>query len=322
MKKLPIHQISLPTPWPAVGPIHVYLVRQDPLTLIDTGLNMPDSREALLAGLRAHGVEPREIRRIMLTHAHLDHYGQTAWLQAESGAEVWLHPDEAGKADLPTWWLEGRNRSLTEAGVPLEVQQQMEHYFKLGRRLTEPLSGWLPLADGQRFESETGVLEAVHLPGHALGHTGFWDAREQVLVGGDHLLTGVTPNPIMEPLPPGHPAGAAHAPHRALTLGMFLSALERVSRLPVRQVLPGHGPLIDDHQAVAGSYMEKHERRLLSLRERIREPRAAYDLTREVYPRVREFDIFLALSEVLAHLDLLVDRGLATLEPGFVYRAK
>lgn len=324
MKTLPIHQISLPTPWPSVGPVHVYLVRQDPLTLIDTGLSMPDSRAALLEGLRAHGVQPRDIRRILLTHAHLDHYGQTAWLQAESGAEVWLHPDEAGKADLPAWWLEERNRSLTEAGVPADVQQQMAHFFQLGRKLTLPLAGWRPLADGQPFVFASGALEAVHLPGHALGHTGFWDVGQQVLIGGDHLLTGVTPNPIMEPLPPGHPAGAPHAPHRALTLGMFLGALGRVSQLPVRQVMPGHGPLIDDHLAVARSYTEKHERRLLSLLERIRTPQAPYALTREVYPRVREFDIFLALSEVLAHLDLLVDRKLAVVEPGengVVFRA-
>lgn len=311
---LPIHQISLPTPWPAVGPVHVYLIRQEPVTLIDTGLNTPESREALLAGLSGLGLAVRDIRRVLITHAHLDHVGQAAWIAADSGAEVFLHPDEIGKAESPDWWREGRDQLLAEAGVPPAARELMDFFWQMGRQMALPLERWTPLADGQRFPFENGALTAVHLPGHALGHTGFYEEASRTLIGGDHLLEKVTPNPIMEPVRPGHPDAVPHAPSRALTLGQFLGALERVSDLPVERVLPGHGPVIGDHRAVASAYAAKHEKRLSTMLERLGDGRAPWELTREIYPRVREFDLFLALSEVLAHLDLLVVRGGALFE--------
>jgi glyoxylase-like metal-dependent hydrolase (beta-lactamase superfamily II) len=308
-------QISLPTPWPAVGPVHVYLVRQDPLTLIDTGVNTEASRAALEAGLAQAGLTVKDIKRVLLTHAHVDHCGQAGWVMAEAGAEVWLHPDETGKADMPDWWRQGRNHALNEAGVPAETQALMHEVWRKGRHMWLPMQGWRALAPGQRFEFEHGVLEAVHLPGHALGHTGFWESESGTLVGGDHLLVGVTPNPIMEPVPAGHPAAAAHAPGRALTLGMFLQALDRVADMQVARVAPGHGETITDHRQVARNYQERHERRLGRMLGRLAEPTTPYALCRELYPRVKEWDVFLALSEVLAHLDVLVDRGRAVVSP-------
>lgn len=312
---LPIHQISLPTPWPSVGPVHVYVVRQDPVTLIDTGLHTPESREAFLHGLRGLGLTVRDLRRVLLTHAHIDHVGQAGWIAEESGAELFLHPDEAGKAETPAWWLAGRDRVLMESGVPAETMEKMERYWQQGRMACLPLGPWTPLADGQEFAFEGGSLRAVHLPGHALGHAGFYEAASRTLLGADHLLDKVTPNPIMEPVPPGHRDAVPHDPVRALTLGQFLRALEQASALDVARVLPGHGPVIEDHRAVAAAYAAKHERRLDSLLGRLGEGRGAWDLTQEVYPRVGGFDLFLALSEVLAHLDLLVVRGRARFEP-------
>jgi glyoxylase-like metal-dependent hydrolase (beta-lactamase superfamily II) len=319
---LPITRISLPTPWPATGPVHVYLIKQDPITLIDTGLNDADSRAALLEGLRAEGLAVQDIRRVLLTHAHVDHFGQAAWLQEAAGAEVWLHPDEAGKAENPPWWREQRDEQMRRSGVPRETERLMEEAWRHTRALAEPLTGWLALAPGQRFEFEGGALAAVHLPGHALGHTGFWEAASGTLVGGDHLLNGITPNPVMEPLPPeGHPAAVPHAPGRALTLGQFLGALDQAAAMPVRQVLPGHGPIITDHRTLVEGYKARHERRLGRLWEKIQHGATPYAVAREVFPKVREMDIFLALSEVLAHLDLLAVRGQAEVVEGGVFVA-
>lgn len=313
---LPIHQISMPTPWPATGPVHAYLVREDPITLIDTGLNLPESRAALVDGLAALGLTVRDIKRVLVTHAHLDHIGQAAWVAAESGAEVFLHPDEAGKATAPEWWQEGRDRILRAAGVDSQSFDVIQRFWRANRLTALPLTTWSPLADGQRIPFESGELEAMHLPGHALGHTGFYEAASRTLLGGDHLLEGVTPNPILEPVRPGHPDAVPHDPVRALTLDQFLRALERVSTLDAARVLPGHGPIITDHRAVAALYMGKHQRRLERFVDRLGEGRVPWELTREVYPRVQGFDLFLALSEVLAHLDMLVVRGLARFEQG------
>ncbi|MBY6275309.1 MBL fold metallo-hydrolase [Symbiobacterium thermophilum] len=310
MPMLPIHQITLPLPG-GPGAVHVYAVRSDPVTLIDTGVNTPDARAALVDGLKRLGLRVRDVRRVLLTHAHVDHIGLAGWVQEESGAEVHLHPEEAGKAEVAPWWQEARDRILADAGVDPEGFALIERFWRLNRQLILPLQSWRQLADGQVFAFDGGRLEAVHLPGHALGHTGFLDREGRRLVGGDHLLDGITPNPILEPVPPGHPDAVPHAPDRALTLGQFLRSLDRAAGLDVDEVLPGHGPVITDHRAVGERYRAAHGRRLDSLLQRLQEGRSPWELTREVYPQVKGFDHFLALSEVLAHLDLLVVQGRA-----------
>lgn len=308
---LPIHQIALPTPWEDPGPVYVYVVPRDPVTLIDAGLNTPECRSALADGLKRLGLELRDIRRVLLTHAHVDHCGLAGWVQEQSGAEVYLHPDEAGKAEIAPWWQETRDRILAEAGVDEGGFALIERFWHLNRRLVVPLQGWQPIADGQLFEFDGGSLEAVHLPGHALGHTGFLDRASRRLIGGDHLLDGITPNPILEPVLPGHPDAVPHDPIRALTLGQFLRSLDRAAALDVAEVLPGHGNVIRDHRTVVERYRVTHSRRLDGLLQRLGGGRSPWELTRELYPQVKGFDHFLALSEVLAHLDLLVVQGRA-----------
>jgi len=320
-RSIPIIPIALPTPWTSVGPVHVYLVREDPITLIDTGLDTPESQAALVAGLRAHGIALTDIKRVLITHAHYDHYGFAGRIQDASGAEVFAHRDEEGKLDGPDWWLEARRRTLVDCGVSAEIQAVLAHSLEASRHMISPLQEWRSLTPARHFESESGLLEAVHLPGHALGHTGYWDSMGQVLIGGDHLLDSVTPNPIMEAVGPGHPAAVPHAPYRALTLGQFLDSLERVSAMPLTRVLAGHGPEILDHVGLANYYRTVHERRLDSLQARLVVPISAWDLTRLVYPKVKNLELFLALSEVLAHLDLLVVRGRAHIVSGGLFQS-
>jgi len=308
---LPIHQISLPTPWPEPGPVHVYLIREDPITLVDTGLNTPESRAALEEGLSRLGLTVRDIRRILITHAHVDHVGMANWLALESGAEVYLHPEEAAKLQAPAWWRQTRDDILRAAGVDAVTMGVMDKAWRQGRMIAPPLLAWSPLHDGQRFHFASGELTAIHLPGHALGHVGFYEEASRRLIGGDHLLWRVTPNPIMEPVRPDHPDAVPHDPVRALSLGQFLRSLERVAAMDVAEVLPAHGPVIDDHRAVVAYYQQRHEQRMESYRPRLQHGLTPWELTREIYPWVKGMDMYLAFSTVLAHLDLMVVRGMA-----------
>src|SRR3989475_3114089 len=93
MKIIPI---SLPTPF-YIGAVNVYLVKEDPVTLIDTGPKTRDAIDALRAGLRANGLTTGDIRRIVLTHAHEDHCGLARSLRCEAqDAEVFAHEWETG----------------------------------------------------------------------------------------------------------------------------------------------------------------------------------------------------------------------------------
>src|SRR5438309_9639190 len=88
--------ISLPTPF-YIGPVNVYLVAEDPITLIDTGPKTKEANDALREGLRRAGFRVSDIRRILLTHAHEDHCGLARSLRDEAkDAEVLVHDWETG----------------------------------------------------------------------------------------------------------------------------------------------------------------------------------------------------------------------------------
>src|SRR4051812_43127690 len=93
MKIIPI---ALPTPF-VVGDVNVYLIKEDPLTLVDTGPKTPEAVSALRAALSRHGVKVSDIRRIVLTHAHEDHCGLAKTIRDEAkDAEVFVHGWETG----------------------------------------------------------------------------------------------------------------------------------------------------------------------------------------------------------------------------------
>lgn len=306
---LPIHQIVIPTPF-VIGPVHAYLIEAEPVTLIDCGVGTPEGRQALLDALAERGFAPGDIQQLILTHAHHDHAGNARFFE-EAGARVYLHPLERGKLFNPPAYAAARAATLIASGVPDEVVQAVQASWN--RMPIQPPSETLPLSSGQRFSWPELELEVVPLPGHALGQVGLYDAGSGVLVGADHLLLGTTPNPVVEPGPVDDQGTDWQG--RCASLSQFLDSLERVRALAPRQVLPGHGPVIDDPLAVVEGYRAEHERRLERytdlLAGRGRQGATAWDISRTVYPHTRGVDIFLALSEVLAHLDVLVARGRA-----------
>ena len=88
--------ISLPTPF-YIGPVNVYLIAEDPITIIDTGPKTKATVDALRAGLRKAGFLASDLRRIVLTHAHEDHCGLARSLRDEAkNAEVFVHNWETG----------------------------------------------------------------------------------------------------------------------------------------------------------------------------------------------------------------------------------
>src|SRR3954471_18948154 len=82
-----IHRIAVPTPF-AVGRVNVYVIEDEPLTLVDTGPNSGSSFDVLERGLRSLGFGVEDLDRIVVTHQHIDHIGLLRILAERSGAEV------------------------------------------------------------------------------------------------------------------------------------------------------------------------------------------------------------------------------------------
>lgn len=325
---LPIIPIALPTPWSGLGDAFAYLIPQAPITLIDAGMGIPEAKAVFLRAVAAAGVRLDQIKRVIATHSHVDHIGLAGWIQQEAGAELWIHPLEAGKLFRSDWWAEGQTRFLQESGVPDAIATAFfpTQIARLDRAIT-PFKQWRFLREGDRIPFEAGALTAIHTPGHALGHLSFLEEESGRLIGGDILLEGQTPNPLMESLPPaadldpGAPEWrqllpVPYAPYRAQTVVQFSATLDRLAALPIREVFPGHGNPFTDPAKVISFYRGRRARKLERLRDRLTEPQTAMTLLQAIFPRLGNADLHLGLSDIVGHLDMLYLDGAVAVEPG------
>lgn len=307
-----IHQITLPTPFP-VGPVHTYLVEGEALTLVDTGPHTLEAWAALQAGLAALGYQPSDLERIVVTHAHTDHFGMAGRLAEASQAEVWA-------ASLAQPWIEGWPHfhdqrasfwadMLAAAGVPAErAEPVVQAYSNLRQLQTHgPVTHFL--ADGATIDLGGMPWEVLACPGHSSSLVCLYQADSRLLLGNDHLLAHISSNAVVEPPAEGE-AG------RRKPLMDYWRSLCRVYDLPVTAVLAGHGPPVPNPRYLISQRFEAYQRRLSRLRELLAGgPRTMWQLAGGLFRSLDHVDAFLVTSEVLGHLDVLEASGEVTLEP-------
>src|SRR6267143_6238006 len=202
MKIIPI---SLPTPF-YIGPVNVYLIAEDPITIIHTGPKTKEAVEALRAGLRQAGLAVSDIRRILLTHAHEDHCGLARALRDEAkDAEVLVHGWETGHRAGRLEYDETR-QLLMRAGVPLDEVEVMRRMYEGVRQYADSLDDdhCGELRDEAELEFESGALQVLHTPGHTPGSCSFIRQADRTVIAGDCVLKRITPNPILssDPIDP------------------------------------------------------------------------------------------------------------------------
>src|SRR4030042_2129127 len=111
------YQIELPVPFP-LRTTNVFFVDESPRTLIDTGIKTEDSFEALRRGFESLGRSLGSIERILITHGHIDHYGQAKRLSSLSNAPIYIHPEEYGRIRSLIHRLAVLKMILLRNGVP------------------------------------------------------------------------------------------------------------------------------------------------------------------------------------------------------------
>jgi glyoxylase-like metal-dependent hydrolase (beta-lactamase superfamily II) len=306
-----IHRLGVPTPF-RVGPVNCYLIDDDPLTLVDVGPNSGRSLATLEDLLRERGRRVEDLERIVITHQHTDHLGLVGVLADRSGAEVCALRELAPVVEAFAEHAD-RNDELAQAlmlrhGIPRDMVTALAAMSRAFRGWGGSAPVTRVLRHGGRLEFAGRSFEVLHRPGHSPSDTVFWDAEARVLLAGDHLIKHISSNPLIaEPLGgrSGEPGG-----ERPRTLLMYMESLRETQALPAATVLPGHGEVFGGHAALIDERFAMHERRARKIADLIAErPRSAHDIAYAIWGNVAVTQAFLTLSEVLGHVDLLIERG-------------
>ncbi len=301
--------ISLPTPF-YIGPVNVYLIAEEPLTLIDTGPKTKEAIDALRAGLRAAGFLVTDIQRIVLTHAHEDHCGLARSLRDEAkNAEVFVHGWETGHRIGRLEYEEHRSL-LVRAGVPDDEIDGMRRMYEGVRKYADSFADheYSPLWDEGELEFATGSWRIVHTPGHTPGSCSFVREADRTVIAGDCVLKRITPNPVLSPDP-------IDPSKRFPSLAEYLVSLARLRAFAPTLVHGGHGEPVHDYEELFNRYLRaigERQNHVIGLI--TKEGATAWDIAREMFPGADDVHRFLAVSEAVAHLDLAQTEGKIAVE--------
>ncbi len=302
-----IYRIPLPMPDGALRTVNVYVVEgDDGLTLIDAGWDMPQARAQLADALATLSYSVSDIRTVLVTHIHRDHYGQGPVLRRETACHLGLGEGERPSLELLHRGDPTRNLAmlalLRRHGAD-DLAQRLEERsldWDLDPSRWEPPDEWI--VDGQSFTVGRTTLSAMHTPGHTQGHLVYVGEDRGVIFTGDHVLPHITPS-----------LGLEHRPG-ALPLRDYLESLRAVAKLPDLMMLPAHGPVRSTTRYRVHELLDHHEQRLDACQALLGPTPVSARHVAEGLPWTRrrrrldelnDFNQLLAVSETAAHLDLL-----------------
>jgi glyoxylase-like metal-dependent hydrolase (beta-lactamase superfamily II) len=308
MKIIPL---SIPTPF-YVGDVNVYLIKEDPLTLIDVGPKTPQASAALREKLARNGVQLTDIRRIVLTHAHEDHCGLAKTVRDEAkNAEILVHQWETGHL-FGRLARDEHRKLLTRSGVPDRVFDEMQSLYSEISLLTDSLEDgeFSFLHDEAELEFATGTLRVLHTPGHTPGSCSFVREANRTLICGDCVLKRITPNPIVSPDP-------VDPSKRFRSLAEYLVSLAKLRSYSPTLAYGGHGEPVEDFEEIFNRYVRAIDDRQRKVTGLVSGGGVtAFEVAQRLFPDSFDHDVhrFLAISEAIAYLDYAEMEGKVGLE--------
>lgn len=300
------HRIALPTPF-AVGDVNAYLIETEPLTVIDCGVRTPQARQTLTDDLAQLGYTVRDIRRLFITHHHVDHVGSAEDIVRESGAQVWTHPFNCPWLEAPDQ-TRAMSSTFTEKffranGVPDEALRLLDASNRFLTKLAGTVKVDVTVEEGDSLDLLGRTWQVYHTPGHAGGMVCLYQPDTCMMLSSDHLLRDVSSNALIEPpMPP-----ETERPRRLLD---YIREIERMAKLEIEVAHTGHGePIYDVRSRVTVRFVFYQQRadKLYGLFGG--QPQQLYTLTQHLFPKIASSELYLTLSETLGHLDLLERDG-------------
>lgn len=300
----------LPLPM-ALDHVNVYALDDgDGWTVIDTGFASKKARAEWLE-LMAGPLGGRPIKRVVVTHHHPDHVGLAGWLQSEHGAEL---------VTTRTAWLFARMLTLDvhttpmpqtvdywrSAGLPETViaQRMDEKPFNFADVVAPMPLGFTRIKEGDHIHmgGREWLVRVGH--GHAPEHATFWSLNDDLVIGGDQLLPGISAN-----------LGVYATEPDADPVGEWLDSCEKLGAFAEDRhlVLPGHKLPFTGLPLRLRQMIENHLSALERLERHLETPRTANECFLPLFKREIEGPAHgMALVEAVAHLNHLFRTGRVT----------
>jgi glyoxylase-like metal-dependent hydrolase (beta-lactamase superfamily II) len=288
---------------------YVYVVHKDGFcALIDAGSGTERSHQDLMDGLQKAGLTPSNLTHILITHAHIDHYGGLSRLRPLSPAKIGVHELDVQTIAHHEARLALTSRRLAfflaETGLAEEARQEILNVY----RLTKSLYQSVPVDfTYEAVDMQLGPFELIHLPGHCPGHVAI--RLNDMIFCGDMVVEGVTP----------HLAPESIHPHSGLD--HYLESLARFQRWAgeARLILNGHNDVITHLPALIGSTKQNIIRRMSRAVEALSDPLTIEETSHAIYGETRGYNQMLVIEKTGAYVEYLYEHGMIEIvNPGEV----
>ncbi|MBT3368748.1 MAG: MBL fold metallo-hydrolase [Nitrospina sp.] len=298
-----LFRIEIPLPDSPLKSLNSYVIKGLERNLvIDTGLNRKECLEAMHAGLRELNVD-LEKTDFFITHLHADHFGLVSQLVADSGKVFFNRPDSEIIESFGGW-----EPMVEYAGLNGFPRSELINALKShpGYKFH---SEWVPdlsiLKDNDLIHIGDYHFRCIETPGHTRGHTCLYEPTRKLLIAGDHILIDITPN-IQCWSDQGNP------------LKDYLNSLEKVRKLDVELVLPGHRRVFKKYEERIDELQQHHNKRLEEILSILSvSSKTAFQVASEMtwdikYDSWAQFPLaqkWFATGEAISHLRYLEENG-------------
>jgi glyoxylase-like metal-dependent hydrolase (beta-lactamase superfamily II) len=303
-----IHWIKMPISLEesTLSHVNIYLIEGDKgYLLVDSGWNTDKSFATLHNYLVKIGAGFGEIKQIVITHVHPDHYGMAGRVKKLSGATIAMHHLEKGFIE-PRYvsfeeLLQQTDRLLIANGVPRDYADKLRGATVGLENYIVPTLPDITLHDGETISTGKFTFRVIWTPGHSSGHICLYEPEHKILLSGDHILPKITPNISLNPQSIENP------------LGRYLKSLQEIRQLDIELTLPGHDrpftrlvPRIDE-------IIQHHGQRNAEILEAIgAKTKTAYQIAQRIswgdnndWQNLPPFHKRMAVFETLAHLEMM-----------------
>lgn len=294
-------KITLPTPF-KVGPVNVYVLKGQTLTLIDTGPKFWDTWQVFKKELQHYNLQLKDFDQIVLTHFHPDHVGLVGEILERNPVPVYCHPSSVPYLERDQPFLASREHFIQllylRNGVPNELITRLKEMENDLHQYDVPVQTNGRLVEGDRLPGEEN-WKVIETPGHSPDHISLYHMTDQVLIGGDHIIKHISSNAFVEP--------AYGTIERPRSLLVYREALKKLLEYPIKKVYAGHGEEVYEVHELILNRIRKQEERAKHIYGLLQEISTAYEISKKMFPHLYEKELPLTMSEVIGHIDLLVE---------------